>query len=577
MMITSGKPIEETDFCIVDVETTGLSPQYNNIIEIGIVKVSGMKIVDRYSSLVNPGRNIPFFITNLTGITDEDVYNAPFFDDIAYDVKNFLDGSVITGHNLAFDYSFLRREFVSSGFDFNIKERLCTMRIARRLFPEEKSKSLGSMCTLLDVDNSQKHRALGDAEATAEILLKMIILLKARDISTADELIGFQSVPAKGRKKPVNKKVAEEASYLPDAPGVYYFLNSKNEIIYIGKAKSLKDRIKSYFSPGAARKTKKIISQARNLKIQITNSELTALLNEAEMIKLINPKHNTQLKRYGNKYFLRILKNHPYPVLEITNFFDFDGNDYFGLFLNRSRAETIFDILQKTFSLRECSEQEFSKKRRCFLADIERCTAPCVTDNRDEYNSELEKVYEFLYGKDQFAVTRLLNKMKEYSEREKYEKASEIKSVIDLILMQTHKSSLLAEPVNSANVLFEIDEGFGRDYILMIKGKIYLKKFAGKDKDLFDEAIDDYFAGTLNLSVLPHDEDLEKMKISLNWLIKNRNKVRIYYLKNYNSKRDLFSQLKSGGIVNNIPDESVFDINTFLESGKLTYSAETGQ
>jgi DNA polymerase III subunit epsilon len=389
-------PLEQAEFCIIDVETTGLSPRTCNIIEIGVVKICGLKITERYSSLINPGRNIPYYITSLTGISDEDVYNSPFFDDIAYDIRNFISGSVLTGHNLAFDYSFLRKEFIASGFDLNVKERLCTMRLARRLFPMEKSKSLGSMCALLNVKNSKKHRALGDAEATAHILLKMIPVLKAEyGFNTIEEVLGFQSVPKKdvrkAVKKAVNKKVAEEASYLPDCPGVYYFLNSKNEIIYIGKAKSLKDRIRNYFAPGAPRKAKKIISQARNLKIQITNSELTALLYEAEMIKLINPKHNTQLKKYGNKFFLRILLSHSYPSLDITNYFDFDGNDYFGLFISRDKAETIVDILQKTFALRECSDNEFNKKRRCLLAEIERCTAPCVNNDRAEYLAELRK------------------------------------------------------------------------------------------------------------------------------------------------------------------------------------------
>jgi DNA polymerase III subunit epsilon len=568
-------PLEKSDFCIVDIETTGLSPRTNNIIEIGIVKVSGLKIVDRFSTFINPGRNIPFFITSLTGISDEDVYDAPFFDDIAYEINKFISGSILAGHNLAFDYSFLRREFTSSGFDFNIKERLCTMRLARRLFPMEKSKSLASMCTLLNIRNSKKHRALGDAEATAQVLLKMLSVLKSEyKINTADDVIAFQSVPKKEKKAKVNKRVAEEVSYLPDSPGVYYFINSKNEIIYIGKAKSLKDRIRNYFSPGAPAKAKKIVTQARNLRIQITNSELTALLYEAEMIKLVNPKHNSQLKKYGNKFFLRILLSHPYPSLEITNFFDFDGNDYFGLFISRDKAESIVDILQKTFSLRECSDNEFNKKRRCLLSEIERCTAPCVTGNKDEYYAELERVYEFLYGKDQYAVTRLLTKMRDYSSRQKYEKAAEMKNIVDLILKQTHKSSLIAEPVNNANVLFEIDEGFGRDYIAMIKGKIYLKKPGGKDKKYFEDAIDDYFEGTLNLSVLPDEEDLEKMKITLNWLIKHRNNVRIFYLKDYSNKAQLFSNLKSSSFRASVPDESVFDINTFLDTRALKYEPE---
>ena len=180
---------------------------------------------------------------------------------------------------------------------------------------------------------------------------------------------------------------------------------------------------------------------------------------EAESIKLINPRHNRQLKKYGNKYFIRINKSTKYPKAEIISNFDFDGNDYFGLFISRRKAEVVLDIIDKTFSLRECNDKEFRKGKKCFLADIERCTAPCAKNNDPDYFDELEKVYEFLSGGNQSALNRMLNKMKDYAAKEKYEKAAETKQVIDLILSQTHKSSLLAEPVNKANVLFEIIRG----------------------------------------------------------------------------------------------------------------------
>ena len=125
---------------------------------------------------------------------------------------------------------------------------------------------------------------------------------------------------------------------MPDAPGVYYFLNSKGQTIYIGKAKSLRERVRSYFSQTAPRKAKKIIKSASKLKIELTNSELTALLKEAESIKSKNPRLNTQLKKYGNKYFLRVNTTHKFPDLEISNHFDFDGNDYFGLFRHKEKS-----------------------------------------------------------------------------------------------------------------------------------------------------------------------------------------------------------------------------------------------
>ncbi len=558
--------VEDAEFCVVDVETTGLSPAYNGVIEIGLVKVSKLKITDKYHSLINPGREIPYYITQLTGISGEDIYDAPFFGDIAAEIDDFISGTILTAHNYPFDSSFLRKEFRYCGKDLFKNPGLCTLKLSRRLYPNLKSKSLGSVCRHLNLHNSNEHRALGDAETTAKLLIKLIKELKKNhQVKSVNQLLEFQSAPkAKSIEKRIKKSLAEDVSFIPDVPGIYYFLNSKGEIIYIGKAKSLKNRLRSYFMLNSPRKAKKIVGGASRLKIQVTNSELTALLMEAELIKIINPKHNTQLKTYGNKYFLKINKRHSFPYVDLVNYFDFDGDDYFGLFISRKKAETVLEMITKAFGLRECSDSEFNKGKACFLADIERCTAPCINNNTSVYGDELSKVYDFLYGRNQYALNRLLNKMKDYSERQKYEKASEVKGLIDLILSQTHKSSLLAEPVNSANVLFEISEKFGKDYLLMLEGKIFVKKYAVDQKDFFEEALDDYFNGTVKNGAVPGEEDLEKMKISLNWLIKNRNKARILYLKDYTSKEELYLTLSKFGGLTASPSSETFDIKYFL-------------
>ena len=558
-------PIEEADYCIVDVETTGLSPRHNGVIEIGLVKVSGLKIIDTYSTFINPGKDIPYFITQLTGITNEDVYDAPFFEDIADEITEFIGSNILAAHNLSFDSSFLKKEFIYCGKEPLNNLGLCTLKLSRRIYPMLRSKSLGVVCKHLGLKNSGAHRALSDSEVTAKLLIKLIKEVKNFNIRYVNELISYQSAP-KGYQQQINykKKLGEDISAMPDAPGIYYFLNAKNEIIYIGKARSLKNRVKSYFLQTAPRKAKKIIKQSSHLKIELTNTELTALLMEAELIKIVSPRHNVMLREYGNKYFLRITTTHTFPAVEICNHFDFDGNDYFGLFISRKKAVAVQEMILKTFLIRECGDSEYDKGKTCFLAEIERCTAPCVNKDKSTYFDELEKVYEFLYGKNQFALNRLLNKMKEYSIKEKYEKAAEVKEIIDMILSQTHKTSLLAEPVNSAKVLFEVSETFAKDYVLMIAGKIFIKKYAINDKDYFEEALDDYFSGTINLDILPNEEDLEKMKITLNWLIKNRNKVRTFYLKDFTSKEELYINLSSFNTQNNPPEASTFNIKNFI-------------
>jgi DNA polymerase-3 subunit epsilon len=557
------QPIDEAVYAVLDVETTGLGPANNNIIEIGIVKVRNGKKLETFHSLVNPARNIPYFITQFTGISDDDVYNAPMFDEISDKILDFLDDCILIGHNLQFDISFMRKEFRLCGVDKFNPPQICTCKLARRIFPALKSKSLASVAQFMKIHNENAHRALSDAEVTSRIFNKMLSQLKKEEhFITVEEVINHQYSPnTKIQKTVVKKQLSSQFAALPDAPGVYYFINSKNQIIYIGKAKSIRDRIRSYISDSAPNKTKKILKQAVRIKTEITNSELTALLAEAEAIKIINPKLNVQLKKYNNKYFLKINRTHISPNTVITNHFDFDGNDYFGLFINKRKAEQIKDLLDKIFMLRECDDKEFLKKKACFLAEIERCTAPCTNHADESYKYELEKVYEFMYGRNQFALNRMINKMKDFSQQLKFEKAAEIKQIVDLILSQIHKTSLLAEPINSANVLIEISENnFNKDYLLMLEGKIYIKKNILKECDEFELALDDFFSGTLKLDNIPSEEDLEKMKITLNWIVKNRNKVRIYYLKEYKSKKELFT--KASRFVNHaiFATESTFDL-----------------
>jgi DNA polymerase III subunit epsilon len=539
-------PLEKAAFSVVDVETTGLSANKNRVIEIALVKIENLKITDKLNYLINPQTYIPPFITSLTGIDNDDVIGAPIFSDIVDEIISFTEKSILTAHNFPFDSSFLNSEFTISGREFINEHSCCTLKLARNIYPTLKSKSLTSVAQSLNLKNSNAHRALGDAEITAKVLLKMIKELQTKDnITTVGELLSYQKGIQETPLLNIKKELQEDFRALPNAPGIYYFTNRKDEIIYVGKAKSIRDRVKTYFSPSTPRKAQKIIKQATRLKHIITNSELTALLTEAETIKLLEPKHNYQLKKFGNKYFIRITRTHQAPRIELTNHFDFDGNDYFGLFISRRKATEILEFVNKAFAVRECSDKDFKKGKTCFLYDIHRCTGPCVNTelNKNEYLDELEKVYDFLYGKNQYALDRLLNKMKDFSAKQKYEQAAEIKELVDFILNQTQKSSILAEPVNRANVLFEINSRFENDYVLMLEGKFYIKKYLHDHKDTFEQALDDYYNQTIHPDSNPTEEDLEKMKITLNWLIKNRNYVRVFYLKEYPSKDDLYENI----------------------------------
>ncbi|MCE1188515.1 MAG: GIY-YIG nuclease family protein [Ignavibacteria bacterium] len=555
-------------FCAVDVETTGLNAISNRVIEIGMVKMQRGEIIDRFGSLVNPGCRIPPFITQLTGIDDDEVDGAPFFEEIIDQISDFMDGTILVGHNLQFDLGFLRQEYFRAGRERFVPITVCTLKIARRLFPFLKSRSLGPLAQHLRLHTDTLHRALEDAELTAHVLYKEIEILRQQEnMSIARDVVNYQF----GLKVPAVVQMAKpalvsSAATVPDAPGVYYFLNKKSQIVYIGKAKSLKQRLRSYVSPTVKGKQKKIVKNAETLRIQQTNTELTACLLESELIKLIDPKMNIQLKSYRDKYFLQVDNSHRFPIITIAKDFFFDGNDYFGLFLNKRKAEEIFDIINKIFALRECSEKEFKKGKTCFLHEIERCTGACENMDEEAYSSELTRVFEFMSGKNQFALDRLLKKMRKYSDELRFEKAQEVKELVQLVLAQIQKSSLLEEPVNRANVLFEvIYNNVQVDYILLVQGKVYVNNYILNADRNFDRALQEYFEGSMSVDQKPDAEDLEKTKTLLNWVIRNRHQVNVFYLKNYKTRMDLERRLSHSLKSKSNISEIVISLETVLE------------
>jgi DNA polymerase-3 subunit epsilon len=410
---------------------------------------------------------------------------------------------------------------------------ICTLKTARRLYPDAPSKSLGKITRYLKIRHKNVHRALGDATATAKLLIKMFSSLRENyDVETISDIINFQNLPSGKPLKIIKKKMADNIANVPDAPGVYFFKNTKDDTIYIGKAKSLKQRISNYFASNSPKKTKEIARKADGLEFRITNTELTALLAEAELIKEHNPKLNKLLKQYSRNYFIKLSTAENFAAADVSSKFDFDGNDYFGPYPNRETANSIKEIIDKTFMLRECANKELAKKRKCYLSDIERCLAPCVDNElKNLYTDEIKKVHEFLSGHNQSAVDRLLAKMKELSAKQKFEEAALVRDVINSILKQLNKASILSEPLNKANVLVEILGEKNNDYVLLLEGKMFIYNFFANKTNYFEEALNDYFAGTRILFSELTDKDLERLKITLNWLIKNKHKIKIHYLK----------------------------------------------
>ncbi len=176
-------------FAVVDVETTGGRPSRGDrILEVAVVLVRGEKIEPVYDGLVNPGREIPPFVASLTGITESMVTDRPGFAEIADDVLAALGGRVFVAHNARFDWAFLSAELKRSRDRVLFGPRVCTVRLARRLIPELKSRGLDQVTQFFGIPVANRHRAGGDALATAQVLLKLLDLARGAGARTLDDL-----------------------------------------------------------------------------------------------------------------------------------------------------------------------------------------------------------------------------------------------------------------------------------------------------------------------------------------------------------------------------------------------------
>lgn len=290
-------------YAIVDIETTGGHAATNGITEIAIYLHDGKKVCGSFNSLINPGCAIPPYISALTGISDEMVQDAPSFEDLAPQIHDWLAGKIFVAHNVNFDYSFLRHHLKQCGFEIQEK-KLCTIRMSRKVFAGQPSYSLGNLCRSLGIPLRNRHRADGDARATAHLFSR---LMKEGGDGVVSEMLrrssGEQWLPLFLEKKQVDS--------LPAGPGVYYFHNSKGKVIYVGKAVNVRKRVVSHFTNNDPEKKRQhLLRQVHNVTCKECASELHALVLESSEIRKLWPAFNRSQKRPEPQYGLYMFEDH---------------------------------------------------------------------------------------------------------------------------------------------------------------------------------------------------------------------------------------------------------------------------
>ena len=370
-------------YAVIDVETTGLSPRAEKITEIAIYTHNGERIIEEFSTLINPEKKIPFHITRSTGINNQMVKDAPKFYEIAKKIIEITEGKILVGHNVSFDYNFIKSEFKSLGYDFNSKT-LCTVKLARKLIPGKKSYGLGNLCKELNIQILDRHRASGDALATTKVLE----LLLSVDQAAADKSL-------KGFNSNLSKSIVQQ---LPEKAGVYYFYNSKQTLIYVGKSKNIKSRVLSHLSNNLTRKAVEMRDVIADVDYKITGSELVALLLESHEIKTHNPLFNSAQRRTLYNYGLYKFKDdHGYIQLNILKLID--GTVPITSYTTMNEAKQhLYDLVEEyQLCQKLCGLNE--SDRACFHYQIHRCKGACVQEETPiDYNLRVNnaiKNYQF--------------------------------------------------------------------------------------------------------------------------------------------------------------------------------------
>lgn len=385
--------MKKTEYAIVDIETTGGNASGSRITEIAIVIHDGTEVVDRWETLVNPQKEIPFAIFALTGITNEMVRGAPIFDDISEKVLEMLTDRVFVAHNVNFDYSFVRHQLEQAGFRWTAR-KLCTVRAARKIKPGLPSYSLGRLCNSLGIPLENAHRAGGDAAATAILFSRLL------EWDSGNEIAKMIKKTAQDQRLPPNLPPMD-FEQLPEKPGVYYFHNQAKKVIYVGKAVNLKKRVASHFSGHNVNPQRQhFLRDIHGISFEVCATELMALLLECSEIKKLWPTYNRALKRFESKYGLY--------EYEARNGYKYLAIGKLGKF--QACVETFGNLFEATNLLRTLSEKFNIDRRFCSYGIANEGELTSKTDVTDlpkveQHNGQIEKALDsLLNNRPSFAI-----------------------------------------------------------------------------------------------------------------------------------------------------------------------------
>lgn len=384
--------ILEGPLVFVDIETNGLNHVRGRVIEVAAIRVENGVVTESFRSLVDPGTDLPYYITNLTGITTNDLKGAPTFDQIADELHEVLTGAVFVAHNVRFDYSFLKQEFGRLGLQF-LPKQLCTVKLSRALHPHEKGHKLSDLIQRYNFTYSARHRAYDDAAVLWQFVQYARKQFPPEQVEAA--------IAKQLRSPAVPRQLEPElVRNLPETAGVYIFEDEAGQPLYVGKSINIKKRVMSHFGRDHAETKEFKIAQAiKHIRTEQTPGELSALLLESKLVKDLQPVYNRRLRKTDRLLLARLATGESgYGTIAINEAREIDPDDLSSIvavYPRRTAARQSIEDITKTYDL--CPKLMGIEKAKgaCFARQLRKCRGACVgAEPADVYNTRLQTAFE---------------------------------------------------------------------------------------------------------------------------------------------------------------------------------------
>ncbi|GLW32435.1 DNA polymerase III subunit epsilon [Actinoplanes regularis] len=427
--------LADTTFVVLDLETTGGSPDGGGITEIGAVKVRAGEQLAEFGTLVNPGEPLPPFITVLTGITEAMLRPAPPIETVLPALLEFLRGAVLVAHNAPYDVGFLKAACAKHGYPWPAPRVLDTAALARRALTRDEvpNRKLGTLAHFFRSAVQPNHRALDDAKATVDVLHGLIERLGSFRVHTLGDAIEFAKAIT-----PAQRNRRHLADGLPHVPGIYVFRAADDRPLYVGKSNDIGKRVRSYFTASEKRpRMSEMLTAAVRVEAVECAHELEAEVRELRLIAAHSPPYNRRSK-YPERVVWLKLTDEVFPRLSVVRRFGADGATHLGPFSSRRTAELAAAAVYDAVPLRQCNHKLSLRTRTpaCALAELGRCPAPCEHEiSPQEYDLRAAAPFRTATSGDPGPVIEaILARIDTLSDKQRYEEAVTVRSRLIALL-----------------------------------------------------------------------------------------------------------------------------------------------